>query len=197
MRLSDAIDPPFVIQIQDPDDIQVGIPPGDPVVINLIVTGARGQSGVFPEELRSLAENALQGPSNLADLPDKPVARSNIGLLRPISFQIVQQIPLANELLLLYPVIEPFTLEADLAGTLSCIIEPPASNFVIDIQRQIGGLGLFTSIGSITITPAGVVTLSTVGGTTKNIATGDILKILGDSDGDSAFQGAFNLYGAM
>lgn len=135
-----------------------------------------------------------QRAQNLADLTDAAAARKNLGLLRPITIQCVQTAPVANELLGVYPAIEPLILSANLANSKSAVITNPTAAYTVTIARQVNGAGGFATIGTISVSTAGVVAFATSGGTAVTIAAGDVLKFTGDSDGDTTFQGAFTLY---
>jgi hypothetical protein len=118
-------------------------------------------------------------------------------MVRAIAFQVVTTTPLASEILCLYCSVDAFTIAANMTGSVGSIITNPTATFVIDVQQQVGGAGAFTSIGTISTSTGGVITWTTVSGTSKAIAAGDIIKFIGDSDGDATFIGAFTIKGAI
>lgn len=140
---------------------------------------------------------ALQASNNLSDLANAAAARTNLGLIQTVAFQILTTSPAASEVLCLYPVNRAFTLRAGLAGTIASITTNPTATFDIDVQRQVNNAGAFSSIGTISVSTGGVVTLTTTSGTSKAIAVNDVLKFVGDATGDTTFLGAFNVIGDL
>ena len=116
------------------------------------------------------------------------------GLIRPIPFFFTTT-PTASEVLAIYAAVEAFTLSANLAGAQVKKIGAganPAATFALDVQQN------GTSIGTISIATSGVVTLTTAGGTSKAVASGDVLHFIGPATADSTIANwAINLKGTL
>ena len=106
--------------------------------------------------------------------------------------------PTVSEVLALHVAGRAFTIPANFSGGLqSAVGTNPTATFAIDVQRQVGGAGAFSSIGTISVSTGGVVTATTVSGTSKSIAAGDVLKFIAPSPVDStAANMAFTVIGA-
>lgn len=107
--------------------------------------------------------------------------------------------PSASEVLLLHVVSTAFTFPANFATPNSngAVGTNPAGSFALDVQRQVGGSGAFVSIGTITISTGGAFTFATASGTSKSIAVGDVIKVLGPATPDAAIANvAITLVGA-
>lgn len=119
----------------------------------------------------------------------------NVTRLRVVAFQVVTTVPMASEILCLFPCVDAFTIPANMAGSVGSVITNPTATFDIDVQRQVGGSGAFSTIGTISVSTGGTITFTTSSGTSKSIAAGDILKFVADSTGDASFIGAFSIKG--
>lgn len=128
---------------------------------------------------------------------DASAARLTAVSAARIAFNVVTTVPSSAEVLALYPATDAFTIPANFSGSAASVLVNPTASYAIDAQRQVGGSGAFSSIGTITVGTGGSVTWATSSGTAKSIAANDVLKFLGDSDGDATFQGAFNIKGAL
>lgn len=133
----------------------------------------------------------------LAELIGELVAASPTlpTLLRLVTLQVLTTTPIANEILAVYPVVDQFTIPANLAGSNVAVLTNPAAAFTITIARY--HAAAWSTIGSIVIATDGTVTLATTGGTAKVMQIGDVLKFTADSDGDATFIGAATLYGTL
>lgn len=96
--------------------------------------------------------------------------------------------PTASEVLLLHVASDAFTFPANFASpnSMGAVGTNPTASFALDVQRQVGGSGSFTSIGTITISTGGAFTFATSSGTAKSIAAGDVIKIIGPSTPDAS-----------
>lgn len=117
--------------------------------------------------------------ANLSDVPNKPTARTNLGVshLRYAGFAPTS--PLSSEVLLDFISDTAFSLAANLVGCTASCGTNPAATFVLDVQKN----GL--SIGSITISTLGVVTFATTGAAAQAIVIGDVLTVLGPAVADT------------
>ena len=95
-----------------------------------------------------------------------------------IAFSATSSI-LANELLLDHAVARACTLQANLASSQVSVGTPPAATWAADVQKN------GTSIGTISISAAGAVTLTTVGGTAKPLAVGDVVSVIAPAVADA------------
>ena len=107
-------------------------------------------------------------------------------------------VPTVSEVLALHVAGRAFTIPADFSGGLqSAVGTNPTATFAIDIQRQVGGAGAFSTIGTFSISTGGAVTATTSGGTSKSIAAGDVLKFIAPSPVDTtAANMVFTVIGA-
>lgn len=106
-------------------------------------------------------------------------ARTNLGLLRPISF-FFTTVPTASEVLTLYVAADDFTLAANLSGSQVSVGTNPTATFAMDVQKN------GSTIATISIATNGAVTLTTVGGTSKAIVAGDIIKVVAPGSADAS-----------
>lgn len=164
--------------------------------------GATGDgTGLTAEQVMDIIAGMIAAGSNVTvtynDASDTLTiaAAGSAGVVRPITVQVLTTPPAASEILGTYPAVDAFTIPANFAGSASTVISNPSATFTIDVQRQVGGTGAFTSIGTITVSAAGAVTWATAGGVSVAIAALDVLKFVADSDGDATFLGAFTVKG--
>jgi len=100
--------------------------------------------------------------------------------------------PSANEVLLLHPATDAFTLAANLAGSVVKVGSNPAATFALSVTKN------GTTVGTISISTSGVVTLTTTGGTTVVFAAGDLLSIVAPATPDASIANlAISLRGTM
>lgn len=115
-----------------------------------------------------------------------------------IPFQIIAT-PTVSELLLLHAAGDAFTIPANFSGALqSVVLTNPTASFALDVQRALAASPTsFSSIGTITVSTGGVVSATTVGGTSKSIAAGDVIKIVAPTPVDAtAANMTFSIVGA-
>lgn len=118
-------------------------------------------------------------------------ARTNLGLLRTIA-AFFTTTPTATEVLGIYIAVDDFTLAANLSGSQVSVGTNPTSTFAIDVQKN------GSTIATISISSGGVITLTTVGGTSKAIVAGDIIKFVAPGTPDAtAANIAWNLKGTL
>lgn len=100
--------------------------------------------------------------------------------------------PLASEILLIHVAGDAFTLPANLAGILQSYVGTnPTATFALDIKKN------GATIATISVSTLGVVTATTVGGTTKSIAAGDVITVIGPAGADAtAANMSFTVIGA-
>ena len=98
--------------------------------------------------------------------------------------------PQASELLALYVSPVSYKYPANFAGSYAAPpITLPTASFVLDIDRQVGGTGAWTTIGTITVATDGTVTLATTGDVAISIAAGDRLRVVGPATADATVAG--------
>lgn len=102
--------------------------------------------------------------------------------------------PTASEVLALHVVTDDFTFPANFASPNSrgSVGTNPASSFALDVQKN------GSTIGTITISTGGAFTFATASGTSKSIAAGDVIKIVGPGTPDASIANvAITLAGAI
>ncbi len=109
----------------------------------------------------------------------------------PIFFS---QPPLADELLWRYTVPEggAFTFPANFAAPNSYGGVPdvlPTAAFALRMQRRVSGSGAFATIGTLSVSTAGVETFATTGGVAIPVAEADTLRCLGPTTPDATIAG--------
>ena len=101
--------------------------------------------------------------------------------------------PSASEVLALHVASEAFTFPANFASPDSkgAVGTNPAASFALDVQKN------GSTIGTITISTGGAFTFATSSGTSKSIAVGDVIKVVGPSSADASIANvAVTLVGA-
>jgi hypothetical protein len=94
--------------------------------------------------------------------------------------------------LLLFVAEQAFTLAANLSASQVKVGTNPTATFALDLQQN------GTTIGTISIATTGVATLTTVSGTAKAIAAGDLLKVVAPGTPDATIANvAITLKGAL
>ena len=133
----------------------------------------------------------LLAANNLSDLTNAATARTNLGLGTYIISAFFTTVPTASEVLLLSVAGAAFTIPANFASALrSSVGTNPTATFNLDVQNN------GTSIGTISVSTGGVVTATTVGGISKAIALGDVLKLVAPVTPDTtAASMAFSIIG--
>ena len=127
----------------------------------------------------------------MSDLTNAATARTNLGLGTYIISAFFTTVPTASEVLLLSVAGAAFTIPANFASALrSSVGTNPTATFNLDVQNN------GTSIGTISVSTGGVVTATTVGGISKAIALGDVLKLVAPVTPDTtAASMAFSIIG--
>lgn len=98
--------------------------------------------------------------------------------------------PVANELLALYSSPVAFEFLANFGGAATAPpITNPAADFILSVEKQVGGAGSWVQIGTIELGTDGSVSLATVGNVAVNIAVGDRLRVVAPATADTAVQG--------
>lgn len=133
----------------------------------------------------------LLATNNLSDLASAATARANLGLATYIAAAFFTTTPTSSEVLWLHVAGAAFTIPANFTAALqSSIGTNPAATFALDLQKN------GTSIGTISVSTSGAVTATTVGGTSKSIAVGDVLKLVAPGTADTtAANMAFTIIG--
>lgn len=122
----------------------------------------------------------LLSTNNLSDVTNVATARVNLGLATYILSTFATTTPTASEVLMLAVAGAAFTIPANFTAALrSTVGVNPTASFVLDVQNN------GTTIGTITISTGGVVTATTVGGTSKAIAVSDVIKIVAPAVADT------------
>jgi hypothetical protein len=98
--------------------------------------------------------------------------------------------PFSSELLALWSPAANLQFPANFLGSTTAppIINPLAT-FVLNVNKQVAGVGSWTVIGTVTITTGGTVTLATTGGAAINVNAGDRLSLTGPATADIAVAG--------
>lgn len=135
-----------------------------------------------------ITSSGLQPANNLSDLANAAAARANLGVSDYRIGFFFTTAPAGSEVLAMHVATTAFTFPANFASPTSkgAVGTNPAASFVLDVQRQVGGSGGFSSIGTITISTGGVFTFATTSGTSKSIAVGDVIKIVGPATPDGS-----------
>lgn len=98
--------------------------------------------------------------------------------------------PLASELLALYVTPVSYQYPAGFTNSVSAApLTLPTAEFVLNVDRQVGGAGAWSTIGTITIGTDGSVTFATAGGAAISITVGDRLRVVGPSTPDATIAG--------
>lgn len=99
--------------------------------------------------------------------------------------------PTVSETLMVHVAGTAFTIPADFTAALqSDVGTNPTASFALDVQQN------GASIGTITVSDAGVVSATTTSGTSKPIAAGDVIKIVAPGSADAtAANMAFTIIG--
>lgn len=98
--------------------------------------------------------------------------------------------PVAGELLAMY--VSPIVYQYQPNFLGSAVAKPitnPTASFVMTVQQQVGGVGLWTTIGTITIATDGTISLSTVATGVTPIGIGDRLRVLAPTPADTTVAG--------
>jgi hypothetical protein len=129
--------------------------------------------------------------NNLSDVSSAATSRTNLGLLRLVSFFFTTT-PTASEVLALYVAADAFTLPANLSGSKVNVGTNATATFALDLQQN------GTTIGTISIATSGTATLTTTSGTAKSVAVGDVLKVVAPATPDTTIANvAINIKGTL
>jgi hypothetical protein len=141
-----------------------------------ITVGTTGLTFVNP--FGGLGGGDMLAANNLSDLASAATARTNLALLRVVSFFFTTT-PTASEVLCLYIAADAFTLPANLSGSQVSVGTNATATFALDLQKN------GATIGTISIATSGTATLTTTSGTSKSIAAGDVLKVVAPGTADA------------
>jgi hypothetical protein len=98
--------------------------------------------------------------------------------------------PVADELLALYVAPLNFNYLQNFAGAATAPpLVLPTADWAAALRRQVGGLGAWSDIGTVDVTPDGTVSLSTAGGGPVAIAGRDRLGLFAPTVVDATFKG--------
>lgn len=101
----------------------------------------------------------------------KPNISGIAGVLRPVSFFFTTA-PSASEVLVLFVSEQVFTFPANFVGSQAKGVTNPAATFALDVQKN------GASVGTVSISTGGVVTMTTSGGSAVIISVGDLMKFV-------------------
>lgn len=107
--------------------------------------------------------------------------------------------PVASELLGLYVSPIDYAYPANFLNSVSAPpITAPTAAFTLDIDRQVGGAGDWSTIGTVLVNTNGTVVMATTGGVQIAINKGDRLRLVGPATVDDTIAGlAFTLKGII
>jgi hypothetical protein len=133
----------------------------------------------------------IQGEPGAPGAPGDPGEPGPPTLQFPIFFSYT---PGEDELLWRYTVPEggDFTFPANFSSPDAHAGEPdtlPTATFVLTLQRRVGGSGAFATIGTLSVSTAGVTTFATTGGVAITVAEADTLRCLAPAVGDATIAG--------
>jgi len=134
----------------------------------------------------------LRASNNLSDVT-AATARANLAVdYYRIGFFFTTT-PTSSEVLLLHVATDAFTLPANLATPNSKVSvgTNPTSTFALDVQKN------GSTIATISIATNGAATLTTVSGTSKSIAVGDVIKVVGPTADATIANVAITLRGSF
>jgi hypothetical protein len=98
--------------------------------------------------------------------------------------------PAASELLSLFSIAVAMEFQPNFAlAATAPPLTPPAAEFVMNVDHQVGGSGAWTTVGTITLAVDGTVSLATVGGAAVPLSVGDRLRVVAPASVDSAVAG--------
>lgn len=130
--------------------------------------------------------------ANLADVGDIPTARDNLGLGKYVYSFFLIDTPQDTEVFAMHIIGNACSIAADFAGSLLSFIgtNPTTDPYLIDVQKWDTGTTAFVSIGTISITAAGVVTATTAGSLAIPLVAGDVIQFVDNSGGDASLANA-------
>lgn len=87
---------------------------------------------------------------------------------------------LTNEILLDHPAVSAFTFPANFAGSQASVGTNPAASFIMTVLKN------GATVGTITISTAGVTGFATTGGSSISVAVGDVITVQAPATPDAA-----------
>jgi hypothetical protein len=121
----------------------------------------------------------ITAPNTAEIVIRKLTAASNATFYRPFPFFFTTT-PTASELLAQFSIVENIVLPANFTGSVGQVGVNPTSAFVLTVKKN-----STTTIGTISISTAGVITWATTGGTTQALAAGDYVTFTGPATPDA------------
>lgn len=174
-------------------DLRVAGPPGNPGTPGVGTPGSPGNPGsviysdvidpvvgvgTLGDYFINTASSTFFGPKAIGGWP-AGVSLKGTNADYALAFSAASAI-LSSEPLLDHAVVRACSLAANFAGSIVSVGTPPAATWAADVQRN------GTSIGTISIATSGVVTLTTVGGTAKALAIGDVVSVIAPAAVDAS-----------
>jgi len=103
--------------------------------------------------------------------------------------------PSASEVMLLHTFPIAVTFPDEFAGAVGKVGTPPASTFNFTVKK-LTAAGTLTTVGTISVSSAGVSTFTTTG-TTVSYAVGDQIQVIAQSGTDSISDASFSFLGSI
>ena len=136
------------------------------------------------------------GPAGPRGLTGAAGAAGPAGPTGPSYFRVVgfaTVAPGVSEILVLCPVTHEVAFPANFAGSVASATTPPAATFTLTVKD----LTTNTTLGTVSLSTAGVATFATSGGTGKTVPVGHVVAVLAPATADAAIVNlAFALWGS-